>query len=358
MYRYKEKSGLLSLNFDELTELLADLGEPRYRAEQVFRWLHAGACPDEMTNIKKQLRERLNEIEFDGVKIAGRFPSKKDDTVKYLFELQDGNLIEGVLMHYSYGRTLCISTQVGCNMHCAFCASTLDGKVRDLYPGEMLSQVLTVERDISSSLEHAGDKKRFITNIVMMGSGEPLENYENTIRFLELVTDKRGINISPRNISLSTCGLVDKIYCLINDAPHVTLSISLHAPNDSIRTRIMPVNRAYPMRKLLDAAKYYADTTGRRVIFEYALIKDVNSSRENANELSRALRGINAHVNVIPLNSVPESGLYGVTREDAYKFCAFLEENHTSATVRRSLGTDIEGACGQLRRRVINDGRV
>lgn len=358
MYRYNDKFGLLSLNYDDLTELLQGLGEPRYRAEQVFKWLHSGARPGDMTNIKKQLREQLSELEFDGVEIAGRFPSKKDDTVKYLFKLQDGNLIEGVLMHYSYGRTLCISTQVGCNMHCAFCASTLDGKVRDLYAGEMLSQVLTVERDIASAEGNSSEKKRFITNIVMMGSGEPLENYDNTIRFLELVTDKRGINISPRNISLSTCGLVDKIYCLINDAPHVTLSISLHAPNDNIRSEIMPINRAYPMKKLLDAAKHYADTTGRRVIFEYALIKNVNSSRENANELSRVLRGINAHVNVIPLNSVPESGLYGVTREEAYKFCAFLEENHTSATVRRSLGTDIEGACGQLRRRVIKDGRA
>ncbi len=344
---------LISYKYDELVSLFESWNEPRYRAGQVFSWLHSGVRPDGMTNIKKQLRERLSEIPYGGVDIAGRYFSKLDDTVKYLFELEDGNLIEGVLMRYSYGSTLCISTQVGCNMHCAFCASTIGGKVRNLSAGEMLSQILVVERDINRD----NTAKRAVTNVVMMGSGEPLENYENTVRFLNLVTDERGINISSRNISLSTCGITDKILHLIHDAPHVTLAISLHAPNDSIRNKLMPINKRYPMAELLNTAKVYANTTGRRVIFEYALISGVNDSKENADELSKRLRGINAHVNIIPLNSVPESGLYGVSREDAYKFCTWLNDNRTSATVRRSLGTDIEGACGQLRRRAIKDRR-
>ena len=336
---------LASITKQELEELLTGLGEPRFRSAQIMDWLRHGVSPEGMLNIPKALRQRLAELPFGGAEIIETRRSKKDDTVKMLYELADGNIVEGVLMSYSYGNTLCISTQAGCRMGCAFCASTLNGRVRDLTAGEMLSEVTSVER----AFAHGDDKKRTVTNIVMMGCGEPLDNYANTVRFLERATAADGLGISPRNISLSTCGLVDRIYTLIDDAPHVTLCISLHAPNNETRDRLMPVNRRWRMEELIPAAKHYADVTGRRVIFEYALVDGVNSSEECAAELASRLRGINCHVNLIPLNSVKERSLNGVTRAYAHTFADWLTRRGVSATVRRELGTDIDGACGQLR---------
>ncbi len=341
--------GICSMNIEELETLLLSLGEPKFRAKQVFSWLSRGVRPADMTNLPKTLRERLETLTYGSAVLYDKHISAKDGTVKYLFALEDQNLVEGVFMRYHYGNTLCISTQVGCKMGCTFCASTLEGCVRNLTAGEMLGFLSVVERDVGHDKEH----ERAITNVVLMGSGEPLDNYENVVKFLHLVSDKNGMNISPRNISLSTCGLVPMIYRFMEEAPHVTLSVSLHAPNDAIRDKIMPINRRYPIKELLEAANTYAEKTGRRVVFEYALIGNVNDAREHADELSDKLRGMNCHVNLIPLNPVPERGLDGVTREHAQVFAAWLMNRGISATVRREMGTDIEGACGQLRRRAL-----
>lgn len=340
---------LSEMSLDELQTLMEALGEPKYRASQVYSWLSRGVRPAQMSNISKGLRERLSIMPFGGARIYDTRVSEKDGTRKYLFELEDGNLVEGVLMRYHYGNTLCISTQVGCRMGCAFCASTLEGCVRNLSAGEMLSFISCAEDDVP----HAKDSVRTVTNIVLMGSGEPLDNYEQVIKFLKMATDENGKNISARNISLSTCGLVPMIYKLMEDAPHVTLSISLHAPNDTIRNQIMPVSKIYRIEELLEAAKAYAEGTGRRVIFEYALIGGLNSEKEQAFELADRLRGINCHVNLIPLNPVKERNLNGVTRKQAEQFAAWLDMRHISATIRREMGADIQGACGQLRRSVI-----
>jgi 23S rRNA (adenine2503-C2)-methyltransferase len=306
-----------------------------------------------MSNLSKALRERLAELPFGGAEIYEKRVSQKDGTVKYLFALDDGNMVEGVLMRYKYGNTLCLSTQVGCRMGCAFCASTLEGRVRDLSSGEMLAQVAAAERD-------AADEKqtgRAVTNLVLMGSGEPLDNYDNTVRFLRRVSADDGMGISVRNISLSTCGLVPQMRKFIREGIRVTLSVSLHAHDNDTRTRLMPVNRTYPIEEVLDAAREYASVTGRRVIFEYALIDGVNASREDAAALARRLRGMPCHVNLIPLNAVPERALNGATRAQAAAFEQWLTQKHISATVRREMGADIEGACGQLRRRVLQRGK-
>ena len=336
---------------EEIGALLKESGQPAFRTKQVMLWLASGIKPEGMLNIPASLREKLAEIPFGSAEIIEVKQSKKDDTVKLLYELEDGNIIEGVLMSYSYGKTLCISSQVGCRMGCRFCASTLNGKIRDLTAGEMLSEVTSVERMFPSD----DDKHRTVTNIVMMGCGEPLDNYDNTLRFLQRATASDGLGISPRNISVSTCGLVPQIYRFTEEAPHVTLCISLHAPNDTLRRKTMPIANAYSLGELIPAAKHYADVTGRRVIFEYALIEGVNSSDEDARELSRLLHGLNCHVNLIPLNSVKERHLSGVTRARAQQFAALLERLHVSATVRRELGTDIDGACGQLRNKHIEE---
>lgn len=344
-------AGLMSMDIPALEALMEGFGEPRFRAKQVFSWLSRAERPEGMTNLAKPLREKLAGISFGGAKIYKKFVSSKDATVKYLYELEDGNLVEGVLMRYHYGNTLCISTQVGCKMGCAFCASTLGGCVRNLEPGEMLSFIACAEKDVPPEAGH----ERSVTNVVLMGSGEPLDNYENTLAFLRLVSAKEGMNISPRNISLSTCGLVEKMERLAAEAPHVTLSVSLHAPNDEIRNELMPVNRAYGIARVIGAAKKYADDTGRRVVFEYALVEGVNSEERHAVELAARLRGVNCHVNLIPLNPVKERKLAGVARERAHRFAGWLTQRGISATVRREMGTDIEGACGQLRRRVLEN---
>lgn len=342
---------LNSMMIDDLSKLMDEYQQPRYRAKQLFKWLNSGCKPSEMTNLPKGLRSELEKYPYGTASIYEKWVSNRDSTVKYLFELGDGNMVEGVLMHYNHGDTLCLSTQVGCRMNCSFCASALDGMIRNITSGEMLSMLNCVEHDEPKDL----NRSRRVTNMVFMGSGEPLDNYDNVVRFIELITCKEGINISPRNISLSTCGLVEKIYRLMDEAPHITLSISLHAPNDEIRCGLMPVAKRYKMDSLLNAARDYANNTGRRIIFEYALIKGVNNGIVHAEELSRRLRRISCHVNLIPLNFVKERGLMGVSRESANEFAGMLASRHISATVRREMGADIEGTCGQLRRRVLDE---
>lgn len=344
---------LMDYTIEELSGLMAEWGEPSYRAKQIFQWASRGVRPAEMQNLPLPLRRRLEELPYGGVTVYQKRISALDGTAKYLFALEDENLIEGVLMRYHYGNTACISTQVGCRMGCRFCASTLEGRVRDLTAGEMLSELSAIELDEPPKDE----MPRTVTNVVLMGSGEPMDNYDNVVRFLKLVIHPDGMGISPRNISVSTCGLVPMIYRFMREAPHVTLSISLHAHNDETRSRIMPVNKIYPIAEVVTAARIYAEETGRRVVFEYALIAGVNDADEDTVRLARLLRGINCHVNLIPLNSVPERKLTGSGRKRAQEFCEQLVNQHISATIRREMGADIEGACGQLRRRVKDELR-
>ena len=347
----------MGLTGDELERFVTEnLKQSRFRAGQIAGWLARGADISEMTNLSAALREQLAQIAVaNPVGIAKSIQSKLDETEKYLYALPDGNLIEGVLMRYHHGDTLCVSTQVGCRMGCAFCASTLEGRVRNLTAAELLGQVVAVNRHIQSA-----DPQRRVHNIVLMGSGEPLDNYDNVVRFLRLVNDPKGLNISLRNISLSTCGLVRRMYDFAREGLPVTLSLlpvtlslSLHAPNDEIRRKIMPVANAYSYEEVLTACKYYIEQTGRRVIFEYALIKNLNSEVRHAEELARRLRGMRCHVNLIPLNDVKERKLEAPDRRTVEAFLKRLELKHISATVRREMGADIEGACGQLRRKAI-----
>ena len=345
-----DKRQLLGMDDNELQAFVTDeLGESRFRAKQLRGWLNRGAQIGEMTNLSAPLRQRLQEIAIaNPVTIHESRKSKLDDTEKLLYALPDGNLIEGVVMRYHHGDTLCVSTQVGCRMGCAFCASTLEGRVRNLTPGEILGQVAAANRHIRQS-----DESRRIHNIVLMGSGEPLDNYDSVVRFLRLVNDPEGYNISLRNISLSTCGLVPRMYDFSEEGLPVTLSLSLHAPNDEIRRQIMPVANAWPYDQVMAACKHYVQKTGRRVIFEYALIRDLNSDLSCADELSKNLRGFQCHVNLIPLNDVKERNLRAPTRQTVEAFQKRLQMRNISATVRRQMGADIEGACGQLRRKVM-----
>lgn len=339
----------LDFNIEDWINYLGQIGEPKFRAKQIYSWLHKGRKFCEMTNLPKKLQQNLeNNFEENSVKIYKKLVSAKDGTRKYIFALNDDNIIEGVLMSYKYGNTICISTQVGCRMNCAFCASGIDGLIRNLSAGEMLGEVLAVNGDL-------GDGERQITNIVLMGSGEPLDNYDNVVKFINMVSDADGINISKRNISLSTCGLCDKIYNLADDLGVVTLTISLHAPNDLIRDKIMPVNKAYKVQDILKAVKYYFDKTGRRIIFEYSMIKGVNDSEGCAKELARLLKGLPCHVNLINLNYVKEKGLQASGKEPVNAFLSILEKSGISATIRRTMGSDIDGACGQLRRKLLNE---
>lgn len=334
---------LKSMTQPELAAILKSLGQPGFRAKQVYTWLHKGVRSyEEMTNLPKSLRETLAEkYPICPPEVVRKQESQKDGTIKYLWRLHDGNCVETVLMRYHYGNTVCISTEVGCRMGCAFCASTLGGLVRRLEPFEMLDQVLFTQVDSGLPISH----------IVLMGIGEPLDNFDNVMRFLELVNSEEGMNISMRHISLSTCGLVPKIDQLAKRKLQLTLSVSLHAPNDAIRDTIMPVNKAYPSEELLDACRRYFDATGRRISFEYAMIDGVNDSEENARELLRRLKGLPAHFNLIPLNHVEESPLKPSSRAAVASFQKTLEEGGVTATVRRTLGGDIDASCGQLRRK-------
>lgn len=333
---------LKSMTLAELSQVLKDLGQPAFRAKQVYTWLHKGVRSyDEMTNLPKSLRDQLaQQYPICPPEVIRRQESQKDGTIKYLWRLSDGNCVETVLMRYHYGNTVCISTEVGCRMGCAFCASTLGGLVRRLEPYEMLDQVLFTQVDSGLPIGH----------IVLMGIGEPLDNYEHVMRFLELVNSPEGMNISMRHISLSTCGLVPGIDRLAQEKLQLTLSVSLHAPTDEIRNTIMPVNKAYPTEELLEACRRYYATTGRRISFEYAMINGVNDTPEAAKILLKRLKGMGAHMNLIPLNHVEESPLKPSTRQAVQTFQKILEDGGIPATVRRTLGGDIDASCGQLRR--------
>ena len=343
------KQDLKSMTFSRMTEELSALGLPKFRAKQVFTWLHRGVTDfAQMTDISLALRQKLDEIYYiSAPKVANKQVSKKDGTVKYLWKLRDGNCVESVLMQYHHGNTVCISSEVGCPMGCKFCASTLGGLVRRLTPAEMLDQVLFTQLD--SGLP--------ISNIVLMGIGEPLDNFENVMTFLELVNDPMGMNIGMRHISLSTCGIVPKILELAEKKLQLTLSVSLHSPDDASRSAIMPVNNAYPVDVLLDACRKYFEITGRRVSFEYTMISGVSDKPEQAELLAKKLRGMSAHVNMIPLNSVEETGLKTSPRAAVLKFQSILESHGVTATVRRTLGSDIDASCGQLRRKYESEGK-
>ncbi|MBO7519556.1 MAG: 23S rRNA (adenine(2503)-C(2))-methyltransferase RlmN [Clostridia bacterium] len=332
-----------SMSIDELSVTVKQLGEPVFRAKQLFKWLQSGADSfDEMTNIPKSFAAALSEMSYIAfAKIERRFVSEIDGTVKYLFRLYDGEFVESVLMKYEHGYTLCVSTQVGCNMGCKFCASGLFGKTRDLTASEILSQITAAQHD--SNIR--------ISNVVMMGMGEPLDNFENCARFLRLVSDKSGLNIGLRHISLSTCGLVSGIDRLAELNLPITLSVSLHAPFDSIRDTIMPVNKKWNISALLAACRRYQSVTTRRISFEYALISGVNDTFECAKELSKITKGIMCHINLIPANPVKEKSFSKPDYEKVIKFKNYLTTLGLNATVRRTLGSDIDASCGQLRKR-------
>ncbi len=337
------KQDLKSMNLAEMQAALKAMGEPAFRAKQLFVWLHKGVTSfDEMTNLSKSLREKLQEAYYITVpKVVRKQVSKKDGTIKYLWELGDGNCVEAVVMRYHHGNTICISSEVGCPMGCAFCASTIGGLVRRLSASEMVDQVLFSQ--IDSGLE--------ISNIVLMGIGEPLDNFDTVMRFLELINSPDGMNIGMRHISLSTCGIVGKFEELAEKNLQLTLSVSLHAPNNETRTKIMPINRRYPLEELIPACRKYYEKTGRRISFEYAMIKDTNDTQEDAAQLARLLKGLPCHINLIPLNNVEESPLKPSTRQSVMSFQKYLDEHGIPTTVRRTLGSDIDASCGQLRRK-------
>ena len=346
-----EKIDLLSLLPNEIEEYILGIGEPKYRAKQLFSAMHKGVAPKDMTNISNATKKKIDDSAYFYIpSIRRKLVSKLDGTVKYLFELQDGNCIESVVMKYKHGNTICVSSQVGCRMGCAFCASTIGGKVRDLRPSEILGQILAAQTDL-------GER---ISNVVMMGIGEPLDNYDNVIKFLRLVGIEDGINIGYRHISLSTCGLVDKIDALAKENMPITLSISLHASDDETRSSIMPVNKKWNVSALLDACRRYYSTTGRRISFEYTLISGKNDSPATALELAKRLNGklrpkntkepFPIHVNLIPVNPVEETEFSSSDKNAVMKFASVLEKNGIRATVRRRLGSDINASCGQLRR--------
>lgn len=338
------KPDIKSYTLDELKRIMTDeFGEKPFRAAQIYRWLHVALCTsfDEMSNISAGLREKLKEhFELSTLIKEQLQVSKIDGTAKYLFRLSDGNRIESVLMKYKHGNSVCISSQAGCRMGCKFCASTLDGLARNLLPGEMLDQIYRIQADTGERVD----------NIVIMGCGEPLDNFDNVTKFLRMISDENGLNISQRNITVSTCGLVPKIRELAELNFQITLAISLHAPNDDIRKTIMPVANKYSIEELLSACEYYFKKTGRRITFEYSLINGVNDSLKEAKELAERIKHINSHVNLIPINPIKERSFKQGTQEEISEFKKLLEKNKINVTIRREMGRDIQGACGQLRK--------
>ncbi len=340
------KIDIKSFNLEELTAFIVENGEKAFRAKQVYQWLHVKQVDafDEMTNLSKAFREKLEQLCYitdlhqEAVQI-----SKIDGTRKYLFLLEDGNVIESVLMRYKHGNSVCISSQVGCRMGCRFCASTLDGLVRGLKPSEMLDQIYKIGKDI-------GER---ISNVVVMGTGEPMDNFDNLLKFIELLTDENGLNISQRNLTVSTCGIVPRMRELADRQLAITLALSLHASNQQKRLELMPVANKYDIHEVIDACRYYFDKTGRRVTFEYSLVGGVNDTDEDARELSQLIHGMNCHVNLIPVNPIKERDY---VQSNAAVIAAFknkLEKNGINVTIRREMGRDIDGACGQLRKRYI-----
>lgn len=344
------KIDIKSMNLVELTEFVASIGEKAFRAKQLYQWLHVKQVYafDDMTNLSKAFREKLNEVSFiTDLKQEQVQISQIDGTRKYLFLLEDGNVIESVLMRYKHGNSVCISSQVGCRMGCWFCASTLDGLVRGLRPSEMIDQIYKIGQDI-------GER---ISNVVVMGTGEPMDNYDNLLKFITLLTDENGLNISQRNLTVSTCGIVPRMRQLADEKLSITLALSLHASNQKKRLELMPVANKYDIHDVIDACKYYFDQTGRRVTFEYSLVGGVNDTDEDARELSQLIHGMNCHVNLIPVNPIKERDY---VQSNAAVIAAFknkLEKNGINVTVRREMGRDIDGACGQLRKRYINENK-
>lgn len=342
-----EKTDIKSLNFKELQEYMLSIGEKKFRAKQVYEWLHQKQVQSfgEMTNLSKDLQKKLEEqaglTVLEPVEVQ---VSKLDGTRKYLFRLEDGNVIESVLMKYKHGNSVCISSQVGCRMGCRFCASTLDGLVRGLTPGEMLEQIYRIGQDI-------GER---ISNVVVMGTGEPMDNFDNLLKFIELLTDENGLHISQRNLTVSTCGIVPRMRELADYKLAITLALSLHASNQKKRLSLMPVANKYEIHEVVDACRYYFAQTGRRVTFEYSLVGGVNDTDEDAAELSQLIRGMNCHVNLIPVNPIKERDYVQSDTESIQAFKAKLEKNGINVTVRREMGRDIDGACGQLRRKHMN----
>ena len=342
-----EKICISDLTLDALTAYIVGLGQPKFRAKQIFKWIHQKQATDfsAMTDQPKALLAQFAQNCTLAVPTIRRRQQSKDGTVKYLLQLADGNCIETVLMRYHYGNTVCVSTQVGCAMGCRFCASTQAGRVRDLTSGEIAAEIYTAQKDTGERVSH----------IVLMGIGEPLHNFDNVMDFLDIISCPEGVNIGMRNISLSTCGLVDKIEQLAERDLQLTLSVSLHSPDDESRSKIMPVNRRWPVDTLLSACRDYFAKTGRRISFEYTMISGVSDSPEQAQLLAKKLAGMGAHVNMIPLNNVTESGLHTSSRQAIRRFQTILEENGVTATLRRTLGSDIDASCGQLRRRAMEE---
>ena len=345
-----EKKDLKSMTLEELTAEVTAAGEKAFRAKQLYQWMHEklAADFDEMTNLPKSFREKLaadyiwTSLETVDVRISG-----VDGTRKYLFCLEDGNVIESVLMRYKHGNSVCVSSQAGCRMGCRFCASTLNGLARNLRASEILEQVYRIQRD-------TGER---VSNVVVMGSGEPMDNYENVVRFIRLLSAPEGLNISQRNITVSTCGLVPQIYRLAEEGLQITLALSLHAPSDEVRRELMPIANRYPLREVLDACGNYYEKTGRRLTFEYSLVKGVNDNLEEAKALARLIGGYHGHVNLIPVNPIRERSYRQSGRSQIEAFKNKLEKNGINVTIRREMGRDIDGACGQLRRRRIAEER-
>lgn len=339
---------LKSLDLTELTQTVKGMGEPAFRAKQLYEWMHVHLVRnyDEMKNIPKSLKEKLlKECDFTSLKIARVQESAIDGTRKYLFELADHNFVESVFMRYKHGNSVCISSQVGCRMGCKFCASTLDGLERNLKPSEMLDQIYAISKD-------TGER---VSNIVVMGTGEPLDNFDTLVKFIKLISNSDGLNISQRNITVSTCGLVPRIYDLSREDFQITLALSLHATNDEKRRELMPIANKYSIEELMEACSAYFNNTGRRISFEYALVGGVNDTRDDAQELSALAKRVNAHVNLIPVNPIKERAYVRSSHEAIVAFKNKLEKNGINVTIRRELGSDIDGACGQLRRRHVSE---
>ena len=338
------------MNIIELSEWMQAFGEKTFRTKQVYEWMHKKLVRsfDEMTNLSKETREKLKEnCDFVSLKLIQQQTSQIDGTKKFLFELSDGNIIESVWMQYKHGNSVCISSQVGCRMGCRFCASTIDGMVRSLTPSEMLDQIYAIQ----------WETKERVSNVVVMGSGEPLDNYDNLIRFIQLLSDENGLNISQRNLTVSTCGLVPKMKELADENLQITLALSLHAATDEKRKELMPIANKYSLQELIEACKYYFKKTGRRLTFEYSLVGGVNDHDEDAMELYHLLKGLNAHINLIPVNPIKERNYVQSEHDVIVKFKNKLEKNKINVTIRREMGRDIDGACGQLRRRFTEENQ-
>ena len=343
-----EKQDIMLYSLDELKEYLNSIGEKPFRAKQIYEWLHQKLveCFDDMTNISNNLKEKLNnDFYIQSLEIVQVLTSKIDGTQKFLFRLNDGNVIESVLMRYKHGNSVCISTQVGCRMGCRFCASTLDGLVRNLKPSEMLEEIYYIQRY----------SKERVSNIVLMGSGEPMDNFDNVLAFVKAISDENGLHISQRNITISSCGLAEKIKELADSNVQVTLALSLHAADDETRKQLMPIAYKYSIREVLEACQYFFDKTGRRITFEYSLVAGVNDTKEEATKLVHLIKGMNCHVNLIPVNPIKERDFKRSTKVNIASFKGHLEKNGINATVRREMGSDIQGACGQLRKSFIEE---